>query len=65
MSDLIKDKNASSTGSFVMSCFTFYYFISRLGFISLLAFFFYSQALREYSVPGDRYFFCCVHVCYR
>ena len=40
MSDLIKDKNASGTGSFVVSCFTFYYFISRLGFISLLAFFF-------------------------
>ena len=31
-------KIASGAGSFVVSYFAFYYFISRLGFISLLAF---------------------------
>ena len=36
---LIEDKTVSGTGSFVASSFTYYY-ISRLGFISILTFYF-------------------------
>ena len=35
---LIEDKTVSDTGSFVASSFTYYDYISRLGFISILAF---------------------------
>ena len=35
---LIEDRTESGTGSFVVSYFTFYCFISRLGFVSFLAF---------------------------
>ena len=37
------------------SSFRFYYYISRLGLISILALF-YSQALREYFMPGNYFF---------
>ena len=63
MSVLIEDKTVSGTGNFVASYFTFYYYIRRLGFISILAFRFYSKALRKYLVPGDfLLFFSCAHV---
>ena len=35
---LIEDKTASGTGSFAASSFAYYYYISRLGFISILNF---------------------------
>ena len=38
MSVLIEDKTVSGTGSFVVSYFAFYFYISRFGFISILAF---------------------------
>ena len=37
---LIEDKTVSSTGIFVASSFAYYYYISRLGFISILTFYF-------------------------
>ena len=37
---LIEDKTVSGTGSFVAPYFTYYYFISGLGFISSLTFYF-------------------------
>ena len=63
---LIKDKTVSGTGSFEAFSFTYYYYISRLGFISILTFYFtpYSQALREYLDPGDCYFSFCSFVVY-
>ena len=36
MSFLIEDKTVSSTGSFVASSFGYYYYVSRVGFISIL-----------------------------
>ena len=33
--------------------FVFYYYIRRLGFVPILAFRFYSKALRKYLVPGN------------
>ena len=64
MSVLIKDKSESDAGSSVVSYFAFYYFICRLGFISLLVLF-YSKELKEYLLPGDCYiFFPFVYDCY-
>ena len=40
MSIVIEDKTVSGTGSFVASSFAYYYYISRLGFISVLTFYF-------------------------
>ena len=60
MQMLIEDKTVSGTGSFVASSFAYYYYIIRLDY----KFLFYSQALREYLVPGDCYFFYCSFVMY-
>ena len=40
MTMLIEDKTVSGTGRFVASSFIYYYYISRLGFISILTFYF-------------------------
>ena len=37
---LIEDKTVSGTGSFVALSFAYYYYISGLGFISILTFYF-------------------------
>ena len=37
---LFEDKTVSDTGSSVSSSFVYYYFFSRLGFISVLTFYF-------------------------
>ena len=37
---LIEDKTVSGTGSFLASSFAYYCYISRLGFISILTFYF-------------------------
>ena len=37
---LIEDKTVSCTGNFVVSSFAYYYYISRLGFISIVTFYF-------------------------
>ena len=37
---LIEDKTVNDRESFVASSFAFYYYISRLGFISILTFYF-------------------------
>ena len=60
---LIEDKTVSGTGSFVALSFAYYYYASRLGFISILTFYF-SPRLREYLVPGDCYFFFCSFAMY-
>ena len=46
---LFEDKTVSSTGSSVASSLAYYYYRVYLDF----NFLFYSQALREYLVPGD------------
>ena len=50
---LIEEETVSGTGSFFASSFAYYYYIGRLGFISILTFLFYSKAFREYLIPGD------------
>ena len=60
MQMLIEYKTVSGTGNFVASSFAYCYYISRLDY----NFLFYSQALREYLVPGDCYFFYCSFVMY-
>ena len=40
MSILIENKTVSNTGIFVASSFAYYYYINRLGFISILTFYF-------------------------
>ena len=37
---LIENETVSGTGSFVASSFAYYYYIGRLGFISILTFYF-------------------------
>ena len=56
---LIEDKTVSGTGSFVASIshFTIYY-ISRLGFISILAFMLPSGTQRIFSARRLLHFFC-------
>ena len=71
---LIEDKIVSSARSFVALSFAYYYYSSRyqlycyyyyyIRFYFDLNFLFYSQALREYLVPGDFYFFFCFFVLY-
>ena len=46
---LIEDETLSSTGSFVTSYFAFYYYISRLGFISILTFILLPRTQRIFS----------------
>ena len=60
---LIEDKTVSSTGIFVASSFAYYYYISRLGSISILAFYF-TPTHSGNLVPGDCYFFFCFFVVY-
>ena len=56
------------TGSFVASYFLFCYFISGLGFISLLDFILLPDT-QTILRPGGWYlflfFFCCIHACHR
>ena len=49
---LIEGKTVNGTGSLVPSNFAFYYYISRLGFVSILAFIIL-PGTRQYLVPPD------------
>ena len=68
MSVFIKDKTASDTGSFVVSYFAFYHYISRLDFVLFLAFILLPGTQRIFSAWRlllFLLFFRCVHACYR
>ena len=49
MSVLIEDKTVSGTRTFVASYFTFCYYISRLGFVSILCFIFLPDTQRIFG----------------
>ena len=57
---LIEDKTVSGTVSFVSFSLTHYYYISRLGIISILIFYFTPKHLG----PSDCYLFFCSFVVY-
>lgn len=62
MSVLVEGKTISSTGSFVASYFEWYCYISRLDFISILAYF-YSQTPRKYwELLFFLFLFCFAHI---